>query len=152
MRFLKSLPPGRAVQNKLRDPIAAERLTASQTPLLSKGGEDATSIKYRAASLLGADGREARARQREALRVVGSSTKTNLFELEPTTPSARAKVASRNFLDRAATPPLLRRGVWIGWSRKPHLRSCSTVLSHGWRGFAPIPFRNLDSSASRGGE
>jgi hypothetical protein len=31
--------------------------------------------------------------------------------LEPTTPSARAKVASRNLLDRAATPPSLRRGI-----------------------------------------
>src|SRR2546422_11388185 len=31
--------------------------------------------------------------------------------LERTTPSARAKVASRNFLDRAATPPLPRRGI-----------------------------------------
>src|SRR5438093_10880430 len=32
--------------------------------------------------------------------------------LERTTPSARAKVASRNFLGRAATPPLPRRGIF----------------------------------------
>src|SRR5437773_12363080 len=31
--------------------------------------------------------------------------------LERTTPSARVKVASRNFLGRAATPPLSRRGI-----------------------------------------
>src|SRR6476646_7750684 len=31
--------------------------------------------------------------------------------LEPTTPSARANVASRNLLDRAATPPYPRRGI-----------------------------------------
>src|SRR5881396_272083 len=31
--------------------------------------------------------------------------------LERTTPSARVKVASRNFLGRAATPPLPRRGI-----------------------------------------
>src|SRR5437867_1606488 len=38
--------------------------------------------------------------------------------LEPTTPSARAKVASRNLLDRAATPPYPRRGI-----RSPSNRS-----------------------------
>ena len=31
--------------------------------------------------------------------------------LEPTTPSARANEASRNLLDRAATPPYPRRGI-----------------------------------------
>src|SRR5688500_2453600 len=32
--------------------------------------------------------------------------------LASTTPSARSKVASQLLLDRAATPPRLRRGVW----------------------------------------
>src|SRR5206468_674295 len=53
--------------------------------------------KCREATLLGADG------------VVRSTT--DYRWLEPTTPSARAREASRNLLDRAATPPLLRRGI-----------------------------------------
>src|SRR6185369_3713271 len=38
--------------------------------------------------------------------------------LEPT-PSARAEVASRNFLDRAATPPYPRRGVRSSVGQQP---------------------------------
>jgi hypothetical protein len=59
-----------------------------------RGGVDATSTKYRKASLYGADG-------------VGIKFHRILLRLN-TTPSARAKDASRRFYDRAATPP--RRG------------------------------------------
>src|SRR5882724_10756479 len=37
--------------------------------------------------------------------------------LEPTTPSARANVASRNLLGRAATPPCPRRGIFAPGNR-----------------------------------
>src|ERR1051325_3803965 len=77
------------------------RNSSEQTPLLSKGGVDATPRKCREASLLGADG------------VVGSITKTNLFELEQHHPVCAVKEASRHFLRGAATPPLLRRGVLL---------------------------------------
>jgi hypothetical protein len=66
----------------------------ARIPLLSRGGEDATSGKYREASFQGADG---------VVLVKNPLTST--------TPSARAKVASQLFLDRASTPPLLRRGT-----------------------------------------
>jgi hypothetical protein len=66
-------------------------------PLLSRGGVDATSRKMSRSLLCGADG------------VVWSAT--DYWWHDQTTPSARANVASRLFLDRAATPPRLRRGV-----------------------------------------
>ena len=59
---------------------------------------DATSRKCREASFDGADG------------VVAHSS-MNRITVSQTTPSARAKVASQLFLDRAATPPPTRRGV-----------------------------------------
>jgi hypothetical protein len=42
--------------------------------------------------------------------------------LERTTPSARTKEASRNLIDRAATPPLPRRGMTC--------LKCSVVLEN----------------------
>ena len=54
-------------------------------------------IKYREASLAGADG------------VVGSSHRLSV--VEPTTPSAPSEEASRHFIDVASTPPRPRGGM-----------------------------------------
>jgi len=60
-----------------------------------RGGVDARSIKSCAATLFSADGREARARQREAIIVVSSAPIQSFAGL--TTPSAPYKEASRHF-------------------------------------------------------
>jgi hypothetical protein len=69
-----------------------------------RGGVDATSINYPEASFVGADGRGARARQREAVIVVRPAKVWIVAKL--TTPSVRNKVASRFLIDRTSTPPL----------------------------------------------
>src|SRR5688572_17134145 len=70
------------------------RFSISKLPSPAEEGKAATSNKNREASLIGADG------------VVWSRKL-----LGHTTPSARTKVASRLLLDRASTPPRLRRGA-----------------------------------------
>src|SRR5436189_2015523 len=80
-------------------------------PLLGKGGAAAPPIRWREASLTGADGRGARARQREASRVVRSIHRSSV--VERTTPSAPSKEASRLLIDVASTPPLPRRGLTL---------------------------------------
>src|SRR5438105_3002555 len=79
-------------------------------PLLAspQGGVAASLKKYREATETDAAGREARARQREAVIVVF------LFVLNrKTTPASRLSEASRRFIDRSATPPCgdARRGM-----------------------------------------
>jgi len=48
----------------------------------------------------------------DAVAAAGVVLDNKIILLISTTPSARAKVASQLFLCRAATPPLLRRGVF----------------------------------------
>src|SRR5437016_14157183 len=84
---------------------------AKQTPLLSRGGVDATSIKCREASFDGADG----------VVVVNKISGRG-----PTPPRLRGnKVASLFFIDRAATPPRLRRGVRSTIGNDSHIQLLS---------------------------
>src|ERR1051326_2271782 len=81
------------------------------SPPISSQRRDGRDInKCREASFEGAAGREARARQREALIVVRPAKLCIRAEL--TTPSARKKVASRHLIGRAATPPLRGGECW----------------------------------------
>src|SRR5438093_11184548 len=66
-------------------------------PLLGKGGVAAPSRKMVRRHLIG--------------RGRGGSFNQQIIFLANTTPSAPSKVASRHFLDGAATPPQLWRGV-----------------------------------------
>jgi len=80
------------------------------------GGVDATSRRSREASFDGADGREARARQGEALIVVGNGTTSSKERMpkhfgNPNHPVCAATVASHLFIDGAATPPM-SGGEW----------------------------------------
>jgi hypothetical protein len=72
------------------------------------GGVDATSRRSREACFKGADGRQARARQGEALIVVGNGTSSKeripKYFGNPNHPVCAAEVASHLFLDGAATP------------------------------------------------
>jgi hypothetical protein len=79
-------------------------------PLLKKGGVDARLRKYCEATFIRADGREARARQREAVNVVrpAKSSGLNVFA-EPTTPSAALRWL-RNFLFMPQPPLLFKEG------------------------------------------
>src|SRR5437762_13527509 len=79
--------------------VSSTCVVIKTNPLLSRGGVDATSSKCCEATFDGADG------------VV---LVHKMYWLINTTPSARTKVASRLFLNRAATPPQLRRGVPFG--------------------------------------
>src|SRR5436190_12254417 len=90
-------------------------LTHNLRCLLGKGGVAAPSRNIAKHPLMGADG------------VVGSISPQILMVREVvdrTTPSARNEVASQYLFERAATPPLPRRGVLLALnagqqSRKP---------------------------------
>ena len=69
----------------------------------TKGGVAASLIKYREATEKDAAGREARARQREAVIVVFL-----LVLNRKTTPASRSVEASQYFFDCSATPPFFR--------------------------------------------
>ena len=58
----------------------------------------------------------------------GGWFKDRIDFLANTTPSARSKVAPQHFLDRAATPPQLRRGIF----RHQRPTSESTRLERYW--------------------
>ena len=84
--------------------------SASQTPLLSRGGVAAPRRKCREASLTAQTG------------WCCSSSNKFVLVIEPTTPSAPNKDASRHFLGVASTPPLLRRGVLLAHRVRQHAR------------------------------
>src|SRR5436190_15180017 len=81
--------------------------------LLGKGGVAAPSRNIAKHPLMGADG------------VVGSISPQILMVREVvdrTTPSARNEVASQYLFERAATPPLPRRGVLLALNAGQHPR------------------------------
>src|SRR5437868_2960568 len=80
-------------------------------PLLSRGGVDATLRKCCEATFDGADG--VVLVQKNSRRLTNTTFTAARYRACAPRPSALAKVASRLFPDRAASPPRLRRGIIV---------------------------------------